>query len=233
MRKKFDNIKLIVFDADDTLWDCQSHYERVINIFCKMYAGYGDAKTLRKKLLEIERANMPLLGYGTKAFTLSLMQAAWEVSDHGTSSQSIMYLKEQAFHLFRMPITPLPEVEYTLAMLNEQKRFKLAVLTKGDPLDQESKLQRSGLRKYFQHVDVVSEKTANSYLAICDKFGCDPKSMLAVGNSMPSDIFPAFIIGAATVYIPFHVTWELETSQTIEEMGMTELTHFADILELV
>lgn len=231
--EKVNNIRVVAFDADDTLWDCQSHFEWVTDECCELLAPWADAATVRRRLFETEQKNMELLGYGTKAFTLSLIENAVAVSGGQLTGDGVNRLLELGRRLLLMPATPLPEVEPTLGRLYEDGRYRLVVFTKGELLDQESKLRRSGLGKYFQHVEIVSDKTRQAFLTLCRNLRISPASLLMVGNSLRSDIAPALEIGARAVYIPFHVTWALEHAEEFSHERMVKTEHFSDILNLL
>lgn len=231
--KRFEDIKVVAFDADDTLWDCQSHFERATDDCCRLLSPWADAETVRQSLFETERKNMALLGYGTKAFTLSLVESAVKVSDGGVSGDVIGEIVALGHRLLQLPARPLPEVESTLARLYEDGKYRLVVFTKGELLDQESKLRRSGLAKYFQYVEIVSDKTHQAFLTLCRNMRIAPSSLLMVGNSLRSDIAPALEIGASAVYIPFHVTWELEHIEEFVHERKEKVGRFSDILNLI
>lgn len=229
----FKDIKVVAFDADDTLWDCQSHFEEITHRYCGLLAPWADAKTVADSLFDTERKNMPSLGYGTKAFTLSLIENAVKVSGGDVSGSIVGQIADMGRSLLQLPCKPLPEVEPTLARLYEEGRYKLVVFTKGELLDQENKLRRSGLSKYFQHVEIVSDKTRHAFLSLCRTMRISPCSMLMVGNSLRSDIAPALAIGAAAIHIPFHVIWALEHAEDINHERLVKISHFGEILELI
>lgn len=227
------NVKVVAFDADDTLWDCQTHFERVTDECCELLAPWADAETVRRRLFETEQRNMELLGYGTKAFTLSLIENAIAVSGGQLTGKTVGKLLQLGHRLLLMPARPLPEVAETLEKLYEAGRYRLVVFTKGELLDQEAKLRRSGLGKYFQHVEIVSDKTRQAFLTLCRNLRIAPASLLMVGNSLRSDIAPALEIGARAVYIPFHVTWAMEHAEEFSHERMMRIEHFNEILNLL
>lgn len=231
--EKFRNIKAIAFDADDTLWDCQSHFEAVERRYCELLAPFGTPETISAGLIKTEEANMALLGYGCKAFVLSLVENAVRLSEGRVDGGTIGLIMELGRKLLMLPATPLPEVEHTLAALYEAGQYKLAVFTKGELLDQQNKLQRSRLGKYFSHVEIVSDKTERAFLDLCRRLGTGPGSVLMVGNSLKSDIAPALAVGASAVHIPFHVTWQLEHADDISHSRMVRIGRFSKLLELL
>lgn len=231
--EKFADIKVIAFDADDTLWDCQSYFDDVEREYCRLLAPYAPADTVSASLFATEEANMPLLGYGCKAFVLSLIENAVRLSGGRVDGTVVGELLRLGKRLLELPATPLPGVEATLAALYEQGRYRLAVFTKGELLDQQNKLRRSRLEKYFQHVEIVSDKTERAFLNLCRRMRVAPGSVLMVGNSLKSDVAPALAAGARAVHIPFHVTWKLEQVEDFEHTHMVRIERFADLLAYV
>jgi putative hydrolase of the HAD superfamily len=228
-RKSFD---WIAFDADDTLWDCQGHFERVMQGLYTLLEPWADRETAARELFATERSNMPLLGYGTKAFTLSMIETALRVSNHEMSGQQLVQLQEDCYGLLRLPATPLPEVSDTLAEL-QRRGFHMAVFTKGELLDQEHKLLRSGLQPFFEHVEITSDKTEHEFRQLCRHLRVDPECLFMVGNSLKSDIAPALAIGATAAHIPFHITWELEHTETFTHERLHHITRFSQLLDLL
>lgn len=231
--KKFDNIRVIAFDADDTLWDCQSWFLRVEQKCCELLSPWATAREVSEGLFDTERKNLPLTGYGTKAFTLSLIENAVRVSHEELTGDVVMQLLDLGRELLTFPTTPLPGVEETLEKLSRQRHYQLVVFTKGELMDQENKLLRSGLEKYFSHIETVSRKTQNEYRQLCENLGVAPEQTLMVGNSFRSDVVPALEAGAAAVHIPYHVVWELEKSDEYPHNRLQKITHFDELLELL
>ena len=230
---KNKHIKVIAFDADDTLWDCQGHFEKVMQYLYDELTPWVDRETAAMELFATERKNMYLLGYGVKAFTLSMLETAMRVSRHEMPAATINDILQRCYGLLQFPCPPLPEVEETLKALREGILHNggLVVFTKGELLDQEHKLERSGLAKYFDHVEITSDKGEKEFLDLCRKLDIRPDELLMVGNSLKSDIAPALAIGAWGVYIPFHVTWQLEHHEHFEHERMVQIDHFGQLLE--
>lgn len=225
--------KVLAFDADDTLWDCQSWFDEVQRKCCDLLAPWASAREVGQGLFETERKNLPLTGYGTKAFTLSLIENAVRISHEQVTGDIIMKLLDLGKELLNFPTTPLPEVEETLRQLAALRRYRLVVFTKGELMDQEGKLQRSGLEQYFSHVETVSNKTEQEYRQLCENLGVAPEETLMVGNSFRSDIAPALAAGAWAVHIPYHVVWELEKSEEFPHDRLRKITHFGELLGIV
>ena len=227
-------IKVIAFDADDTLWDCQSHFERVEEHLYSLIAPYCENPKL--ELFNTESGNMADLGYGCKAFTISILETAMRVACNDLSVSTLSDLLKDCKQLLHLPATPLPEVEETLKELRERcdtVNYKLVVFTKGELQDQENKLKRSGLLKYFDDVEITSDKGQAEFRALCEHQQIHPSELLMVGNSLKSDIAPALAIGASAIYIPFHVTWQLEHVEDFDHEQMVKIEHFSEILEYV
>lgn len=231
--EKFANVKVIAFDADDTLWDCQSYFDDVERQYCRLLEPYATADEVSASLFRTEEANMPLLGYGCKAFVLSLIENAVALSGGRVDGATIGELLWLGKRLLELPATPLPGVEATLAALYEQGRYRLVVFTKGELLDQQNKLRRSHLEKYFHHVEIVSDKTERAFLSLCRRLRVAPASVLMVGNSLKSDVAPALAVGAQAVHIPFHVTWKLEQAESFEHKRLVRIDSIAELLDYV
>ena len=227
-----ETTKLIAFDADDTLWDCQGHFERVMQELYTLLEPWVDRETAAQELFATERKNMPLLGYGTKAFSLSMIETALRVSRHELTASKLAWLQEECYTLLKLPATPLPEVEDTLEELS-RRGWRMVVFTKGELLDQEHKLRRSGLSRFFEHLEITSDKTEREFRNLCRFLAIAPEELLMVGNSLKSDIAPAIAIGASAVHIPFHVTWELEHVETFEHPRLSHITHFSQLLDVI
>ena len=237
------NYKVIAFDADDTLWDCQSHFEEVEEHLYSLIAPYCENPKL--ELFNTESSNMADLGYGCKAFTISILETAMRVAGNDLSISTLSDLLKDCKRLLHLPATPLPEVENTLKILRERingnlspltshlSPLKMVVFTKGELQDQENKLKRSGLLKYFDDVEITSDKSQTEFLALCEHQNIHPSELLMIGNSLKSDIAPALAIGASAIYIPFHVTWQLEHVDDFDHEQMVKIEHFSEILKYI
>ena len=236
------NFSIIAIDADDTLWDCQGHFERVMQrLYTELLPWTGTREEAARELFATERKNMRLLGFGTKAFTLSMLETAMRVSNYEMPARKISEIQQLCYELNEFPCTPLPHVRETLIKLRERfspltSHFslqRLVCFTKGELLDQEHKLERSGLGPLFDDVIITSDKTQREFLQLCDRYDIHPSELLMVGNSLKSDIAPALAIGAWGVYIPFHVTWELEHTDHFEHERMVQISRFDELLDIL
>ncbi len=220
------DIEAIVFDADDTLWDCQSHFEAVEQRYCQLVSPWCDEATAAAELFATERSNMALLGYGSKAFTISVIESALRMSNRQIQQSALGELIQMGKQLLLKPCTPLPGVKETLERLHD---YKLVLLTKGELQEQENKIKRSGLEHYFSHIEIVSNKNEGTFRQLSDKFGIDAERMLSVGNSFKSDIAPALSAGYHAIHIPFHVVWQLEQAEEFEHEKLRRIERFEEI----
>ena len=226
--------KVIAFDADDTLWDCQSHFEAVEEHLYSLIAPYCENPKL--ELFDTESGNMADLGYGCKAFTISILETAMRVAGNDLSITALNDLLKHCKQLLHLPATPLPDVETTLAEVRcmmDDVGGKMMVFTKGELQDQENKLKRSGLLKYFDDVEITSDKGQAEFLALCEHQQIHPSELLMIGNSLKSDIAPALAIGAWAIHIPFHVTWQLEHVEDFDHERMVKVERFSEILDYI
>lgn len=222
-----EKIRVIAFDADDTLWDCQGYFEEVENHLYGLIAPY--CENPKQELFKTESGNMADLGYGCKAFTISILETAMRVAGNDLSVSQLDDLLQDCKRLLHLPATPLPGVEETLKELRKRE-YKMVCFTKGELQDQENKLKRSGLLKYFDDVEITSDKTQREFLALCEHQGIHPSQLLMIGNSLKSDCAPALAIGAWAIHIPFHVTWQLEHLEDIDHERLLTLDRFSDLL---
>ena len=227
------NIKVVAFDADDTLWDCQTWFDKVEQECCELLKPWATAREVSEGLFATERKNLSLTGYGTKAFTLSLIENAVKVTHEQLTGDIVQQLLDMGKELLEFPTTPLPEVEDTLRQLADMRRYRLVVFTKGELMDQEAKLRRSGLEQYFTHMETVSNKTEREYRQLCENLGVAPEQTLMIGNSFRSDIAPALAAGAWAVHIPYHVVWAMEKSEEFPHERLRKIEHFSEILGLI
>jgi putative hydrolase of the HAD superfamily len=224
-------LKVIAFDADDTLWDCQSHFEAVEKKLYGLIAPYCDDPA--KELFKTESGNMADLGYGCKAFTISIIETALRVGGSHLTTEQLSDLLAVSKALLHLPTTPLPGVERTLKTLRERGDWRMVCFTKGELQDQENKLKRSGLLHFFDDVEITSDKGQKEFLALCEHQHIHPSQLLMVGNSLKSDIAPALAIGAWAVHIPFYVTWQLEHFEDMDHDRLTKIEHIEQLIPLL
>lgn len=223
------DISLIAFDADDTLWECQTYFEAVEKEYCEVLKPYASADEVSKALFAVETANMPLLGYGSKAFLLSLLENAIEVSEGKLKAKEVKKIIGLGKGLLELPGRPMDGVEETLKVLHDTGKYHLVVFTKGELLDQENKFHRSGLSPYFDNIIVVSDKTEKSYHQLCDRYSIDVDQLLMVGNSFRSDIEPVLKLGGWAAHIPFHTVWQHEVVEEYDHPHLLKLEFFTQL----
>ncbi len=225
-------IKVIAFDADDTLWVNEPYFREAEEDFCKLLSDFIPEDTCNKILFEIEMKNLPTYGYGIKPFALSLIEAAITISEEKIPISTVSKIIELAKSMLDKPIELLDDIEGTLKQLS--KNYRLVMATKGDLLDQERKLIKSGLEKYFHHIEVMSDKQPKNYQKLIKHLDCKPEEFLMVGNSLKSDILPVLEIGASAIHIPFHTTWEHEkVSKPVVHTNFKELTEASALLNVL
>ncbi len=223
-------IKLIAFDADDTLWVNEYHYRKAEERFAEMMAPYCDYDTANNALLRVEKNNLPLLGYGSKPFIISLIETGIELSGGTLSNEQILKLIKIGKDTIGQQIELYPKVERVLEYLSSL--FPLVLATKGDLKEQESKVERSGLKKFFSGVEIMSEKTTESYLKIIEENKIAPENFLMVGNSYKSDIKPVLEIGGYAVYVPSEIIWAHEVEEERDHPNLVKLESLERIVSL-
>lgn len=220
-----EKIKLLAFDADDTLWDCQGYFDDVEAAYAQILSPYGSREEVSARLFATETANLPVTGYGTKAFTLSLVENAIAISDARIPATDIMRILQLGLSLLELPGDPLPGVEDTLLKLRHSGKYGMVVFTKGELLDQQNKLHRSGLRPLFDDIVVVADKTEPEYQRLCERAGVGIGELLMVGNSFKSDISPVLGMGGYAAYIP-HNMWQQEHIEEYDHDHLLRLDAF-------
>lgn len=225
------SISLIAFDADDTLWDCQGFFDKVEEAYCQVLAPYASTSEVSESLFKTETANMPLMGYGCKAFTISLVENAVKVSQGKVTGDEVEKVVKLGKSLLELPATPLPGVETTLRTIHQSGRYHMVVFTKGELLDQQNKLIRSGLSPYFDDIIVVSDKTKAEYTKMCTLFDTTIDHLLMVGNSFKSDIEPVLLLGGHAAHIPFGTMWRHEQTKEYDHPRLIHLNKINDLLD--
>lgn len=226
-------LKVIAFDADDTLWVNEPYFRETEEKFAALLEDYLPLHSVMNELYKTEMQNIPLYGYGIKGFVLSMIETAMRISNKNVSmgvlEKIIQYGKDQ----LEKPIEILDGMEEVLTQL--KNKYRLVVATKGDLLDQERKLSKSGLEHYFHHIEIMSDKQETDYLKLIKHLDIQPEEFLMIGNSLKSDVMPVLAIGGHAVHIPYHTTWVHEhVEETIEHKNFRQVESIKDILpELV
>ncbi|MFZ1704626.1 MAG: HAD family hydrolase [Saprospiraceae bacterium] len=230
--KEIKGLKVIGFDADDTLWINEPFFRDSEEKFCDMLEPYCPRHDILKHLLTIEIRNMEIYGYGIKAFVLSMIETAIEISGSTIPNKMIKKIMDMGKEQMTMPVELLPGVEETLKEL--KKDYRLVVVTKGDLLDQERKLKKSHLLPIFHHIEIVSEKRDEEYLKIIRHLDIKPHEFMMVGNSLKSDVIPALSAGSYAVHVPFHTTWDYEkVDVNLTDEKFFELQHLSQLLSIL
>ncbi|MDA3910596.1 MAG: HAD family hydrolase [Bacteroidales bacterium] len=204
-----EQIKVVAFDADDTLWVNETRFRDLEMEFVRMMTDFVDEKTCRNALFQTEIENMEFYGYGVKPFVLSVIETGIQLSNGQIPQQNIAKLIALGKDILNAPIELLPGAQETLNYL-QTTDYRLVLATKGDALDQERKLRASGLEHYFDHVEVMSDKQLANYELLLRKLAITPEEFLMIGNSVKSDVLPVIALNGQAVHIPFHTTWEYE-----------------------
>ena len=212
--KNKPNIKYIAFDADDTLWDNEPFYRALEHVFNEIMLDRMTPEESSAELFKTEIANLPLLGYGAKAYTLSILETALRLSNDTLPAASVRRILDAGKQLTDSPLVLLDNVEEVLKAL--APKHKLILATKGDLLDQERKLKKSRLEKYFHHIEIMSDKQTGDYKKLFQHLDIEANEFLMIGNSMRSDIFPVIELGGFAIHIPYHTTWEHEKMENVE-----------------
>lgn len=203
-------IKTIAFDCDDTLWQDSHLFDEAKDQFKSIIEKYTSEKGVREALAQTHIDNLKTYGYGAKSFTFAMLETAIKITDEKVTASDIQTMIDIGRDMLHTPMELLDGVEETLQKLQEMPEYKVMAITKGDLFAQEIKMERSGLAQYFDIIEIVSEKNAQTYQEIFDLHKVDPKTTLMVGNSLKSDILPILEIGAHGAHIPSHLTWSHE-----------------------
>ena len=227
---KFD---VIAFDADDTLWQNEHLYAESQAGLTSLLAQYHPAGWINERLFQTEMRNLEHFGYGIKAFTLSMIETAIELTEGRISGADLQTLIDRAKTMLHAEVELIDHVDQTLSRL--QGKYPLMLLTKGDLFEQENKIARSGLGGRFRYVEIVSTKTISVYQDLLEKHSIPSGRFLMIGNSLRSDILPLLELGAYAVYIPHELTWQHENSDPPPEdqAGFYQLENIGQLPDLL
>ena len=226
-------MKTLALDADDTLWENIDFFLKAQTGLCELLKDYVSAEEVESKLFAKESQNVPLYGYGTKSFVLSMVELAIELAGERLPNQTVLRIHELGRDILRHPVRLLPGVEEAVPILAQ--KYRLIVATKGEILEQEQKLDRSGLKPYIPYMHVMSNKRVEDYRRLLDLLNVAPADFIMVGNSLKSDVLPVVELGAAGVYIPHHYTWEHESvaPEIAGAYNFIELESFSQLLDVL
>ncbi|RXG12272.1 putative hydrolase of the HAD superfamily [Leeuwenhoekiella aestuarii] len=227
-----NTIKVIAFDADDTLWVNETFFRDAEIAFAKHLLDYGDEEDIVRMLLDTEIRNLDTYGYGIKGFTLSMLETAHRLMGDKMNAETTSFILDKGKQMLAEPVEVLPHIEEVLEELS--KKYKLVVATKGDLLDQERKLIKSGLIDYFHHVEIVSDKKETQYKKLVKHLDIEPQEFLMIGNSLKSDVIPVLAMGGYAFHIPFHTTWTHEqVDDEINHSKFRALTNAKELLDIL
>ena len=229
----YQQCKVIAFDADDTLWINETYFREAENKFAQYLVRFETENKIEQELFKTEIKNLEIYGYGIKGFMLSMVECALKFSNYTISQHEIEDILTIGKEMIEKPIELLDGVEEVLQKL--KKNYTLIVATKGDLLDQERKLEKSGLLQYFHHIEVMSEKKEADYQKLIRHLDIQPRELLMVGNSLKSDILPVLKIGASAIHVPFHTTWAHEevSKKDAHESTFKKVHSITDILRFL
>ena len=227
-----NKIKIIGFDADDTLWVNEPLYRATEKQFGDILSDYFPENEINGELFKTEMQNLEIYGYGAKGFMLSMIETALRISDSKITPDEINRIIKLGKDLLNEPIVLLDHVELVLKKL--QPDYKLILATKGDLLDQERKLRKSGLINYFHHIEIMSDKHENNYRKLISRLDIDPEDFVMIGNSIKSDILPVINIGAKAIHVPYHTTWQHENDHdTADHSKFVTVDNLSEILNFL
>jgi putative hydrolase of the HAD superfamily len=224
--------KIIAFDADDTLWHNEPYFDEAQERFCALFQDLASSQQILAMILNHQVKNLPLYGFGIKAFTLSMIETALELTQNNISGNGIQKIIDIGKDLLEKPVELLPNVEEVLQEL--YGKYKLIVATKGDLKDQHRKLHDSKLGSYFHHIEVLSDKTELDYTKMLGRLECEPENFVMIGNSLKSDVLPILNIGGTGIHIPYLTTWEYEKIDfEIQHENFTAMTNIREVLAIL
>lgn len=209
-------IELVGFDGDDTLWHSEGYYQHAGAEFERIVGNWINVRdaAVRERLHKVERRNLALFGYGAKGMTLSMVEAAIELTDGAITAQDIHRIVALGRSILEHPVELLPGIRDAVVAVAQHHRVVL--ITKGDLFHQESKVERSGLSDLFHRIEIVSEKDERSYARVLDECRTAAPAFAMVGNSLRSDIEPVIGLGGWGIHMPYHVTWAHELVHGVE-----------------
>lgn len=226
------DIKVIAFDADDTLWINEPYFLESEKAFCDMLENFLPFHSLSGELYTTQIQNLKHYGYGVKGYILSMIEAAINITDRRIGVDTIERILALGKQMLDKDIELIDGVEDVLKALHG--KYRLVMATKGDLLDQERKLNKSGLAKYFHHIEIVSEKQETEYRKLVKHLDIQPEEFLMIGNSLKSDVLPVLNIGGHGYHVPFHTTWEHEKVDVrIEHENFKQLTSIREVLKYI
>ena len=226
------NAKIIAFDADDTLWHNEPYFDEAQERFCKLFQDFASSQEILGLILNHQVKNLPIYGFGIKAFTLSMIETALKITDNNISGKGIEQIITIGKDLLQKPVELMPNVESVLQELHG--KYKLVMATKGDLKDQHRKLHDSGIGHYFHHIEVLSDKTELDYEKMLGRLDIKAEDFLMIGNSLKSDVLPIINLGGYGIHVPYATTWEYEKIDfEIEHENFVALNNIKEVLNIL
>lgn len=226
----YEDVRTIAFDADDTLWENETLFREAERQWAEVMKDYGSLEELSAILYKREAENMEDLGFGAKPYLISVMETSVALAGDKLTGPMVAKIIAAGRQIMRNPATPLPGVKEALQAIRDKKKYRMVMLTKGDLLDQEHKIARSGLGCFFDRMVITSNKSKKEYLELCQAEGITPENLLMVGNSFKSDIAPVLELGGWGAYVPFKVIWEHEKTEEYEHPRLLKLSALGELL---
>ena len=226
-------VQVIGFDADDTLWHNEMIFRDAEKAIAELLSPFEVEHVTLRQMYAVEMANLERYGYGIKGFTLSMLELIGQVSGGAASAKTYQAVIDIGKGMLDEPVRLIDEVADTIAVLKQSARYRLVVITKGDLLDQERKLAKSGLADQFHHVEIVSNKAPADYARALRRMDLEPREFLMVGNSLKSDVLPLLELGAQAVHVPYDVTWDHEVAEPAAHHAYVELASVRELLEVL
>lgn len=226
-----NTVKVIAFDADDTLWENEPLFREAERKWAAGMKEYGTLESLSDELYTTEARNMEELGYGAKPYLISVLETSVRLAGDRLTGSMVGRILEAGREILKNPATPLPGVREALEQIRALGRYRMVLLTKGDLLDQEHKIARSGLGPFFDRIMITSGKSRAEYERLCREEGITPAQLLMIGNSFKSDIAPVLELGGWGVHIPFHVLWVHEKTEEYDHHRLFRLEKISDLIK--
>jgi putative hydrolase of the HAD superfamily len=210
-------IRWVGFDGDDTLWKSEDYYRAAESAFEEILGQYIDLTDARSlhHLLEVERRNLRIFGYGVKGMTLSMIESAVQLTDERISARDIHRVIEIGRSTLQHPVELIEGIREAVETI--ASRHEIVLITKGDLFHQEYKIEESGLADLFHRIEVVSEKDAKTYARVFRELDVAPAEFAMIGNSLRSDIEPVLALGGWGIHMPYHITWAHEAEHAVAQ----------------
>ena len=227
------SVKVIGFDADDTLWVNENYFREAEKKFCKLVGLKSSEKEAMTLLYEAEMSTLDIYGFGIKGFVLSMLETATKIMGGFLTHDIVNDIISIGKEMLNKPVELLDDVEHILTTL--QNKYRLILVTKGDLLDQERKLEKSGISHYFHHIEIMSNKRKEDYKKLIQHLDIQPQEFLMIGNSLRSDIVPVLKIGGSAIYVPYDIMWQHESidDHDLEDLNYKTVPRLSAVLDTI